>query len=593
MNMPGITYPQSVVGIAGSGATFVIRTRVSIMVEVLDAPDGVRPHGGAVTGSGEVTVRLSARSRVDRGTIRLRVTGEADGTVREVLLPVRIWGPRMSFICLAQSSNRHAGWDPRPMAQYYRRDDDELVTYDSDDEGNHAWVHARKLERIFHKWGTPITWLIDDTVAAEQASQISAWHTEFGDAVAYLPRSYFYFNKRNYNLTHGRDEIADIIRPEIDRLETAFAGADWPVYCRTMGADQWVGSPGTGLVEAARALGFSAQWGIGYDHDTCDTSMYHKGTPWDVYKPRDGNFRVPGAAGDFWLFQWTTRDLLNTSYFAPRIGSTTFSTDADDIKYNGIPRFQMDYYARLLEEYSRNLSHHDVNVFLVHQEDHDSHIHESNRVLEAFVDQVHELETFATMDEIVAWLNCRYAPEEHPYQLIEMNDPLTCHAEMKHASAAGDIPSRFAENESWAREGKANPPHVAYYGSDMLWIFEEGANVPKIFYNYAKSGDYEFVEDGEYPTEPVPEIAGLSLDVERIGNELELRLSFDSSDAVESLPVAVWHESLPGLAEGLTSGRDASGSAVPVWRTERATVVYVVGVQKGRIERVVSIASDD
>ncbi|HOM57674.1 MAG TPA: hypothetical protein PLG27_07995, partial [Candidatus Latescibacteria bacterium] len=130
---------------------------------------------------------------------------------------------------------------------------------------------------------------------------------------------------------------------------------------------------------------------------------------------------------------------MNTSYFRPTVGSTTFSTDADDIRYNGIPRFQDDYYARLLQEYRRNLSHHDVNVFLVHQEDHDSHIHGSNDVLEAFVDQVHGMETFATMDEIAAWLNRRFAPEEHPYQLIEMDDPLTCHAEMQAASLVGDI----------------------------------------------------------------------------------------------------------------------------------------------------------
>jgi hypothetical protein len=590
--MDGIRYPQSVVGILGKGASFTIRTAHKcvahncdareIEVEVVSGPTGVHPRETVTRGTGTVEIELAARNRVDAGSLKIRVTDTSSGEIEEIVLPLKIWGPRMSFICLVQSSNCHTGWDPRPMAQYYGRSEDELVTYEGDSGGNHAWVHARKLERIFHKWNTPITWLIDDTVAKEQAGQITQWHAEYGDAVSFLPRSYFYGNKRNYNLTNTPEEVVEILRPQLEGVESAFSDAGWPVYMRTMGADQWVGSPGTTLVDAAKEMGFDAQWGIGYDHDTCDTSMYHKGTPWDVYKPRDGNFRVPDNDGRFWLFQWTTRDLLNTSYFAPRIGSTTFSTDADDIKYNGIPRFQMDYYARLLAEYRANISHHDVNVFLVHQEDHDSHIHESNRVLEAFVDQVHDTETFATMDEITAWLNCRYQPEEHPYQLIEMNDPLTCHAEMKKASMAGDIPSRFAENAEWAKGGNANPRHVAYYGADMLWIIEEGENAPKIFYDYTKSDTYEFTEDGEYPTEQVPTISQVSLRTERSAGLLRLYVSFVSSDMAESVPVAMWQPELRGMGEGRSVCTDTSGTETTLWRTKNALILHVLNVVAGQ-----------
>ena len=353
--MQNVHYPQSIIGVIGKGATLVVRSTDPIRIEVLNAPEGMRPRATEATGTGNISLELTAQKRVGAGITRIRVTNTATTESEEVAIPTKVWGPRMSFICLVQSSNVHIGWDPRPMAQYYRRDDDELVMYPGDTNGNHAWVHARKLERIFHKHHTPITWLIDDAVAEEQAAQIRDWHGEYGDAVAFLPRSYFYFNKRNYNLTGSTDELIDTLRPQIRALENAFAEHGWPMYCRTMGADQWVGSPGTRFVEAADALGFEGLWGIGYDHDTCDTSMYHKGTPWDVYKPRTGNFRIPGTGGSLWLFQWTTRDILNTSYFPARVGSTTFSTDADDIKYNGIPRFQNDYYARLLEEYRRNI----------------------------------------------------------------------------------------------------------------------------------------------------------------------------------------------------------------------------------------------
>jgi len=583
--MSEVQYPQAVVGIIGRGAVVAIRSRGDVSVDVLDAPDGMRPRQPSISGSGLVEVPFAATRRIDKGRIRVRVSEVRSDRTEEVSLPVRIWGPRMSFICLVQSSNVHAGWDPRPMAQYYRRDDGDLVLYEGDEQGDHAWVHARKLERVFHKWAKPVTWLIDGTVAEEQAAQIVAWHRKYCDGVAFLPRSFFYFNKRNYNLTHTCDELAAILRPQAEAFDRAFARAEWPVYTRTMGADQWVGSVGSRFVEAAQAVGFDAIWGIGYDHLTCDTSMYHRGTPWDVYKPKAGNFRVPGANGTFWCLQWTTRDLLNTSYFPPTVGSTTFSTDADDILHNGIPRFQVDYYARLLAEYQRNLSHHDVNVFLVHQEDHDSHIHGSNAVLEAFLDQVHDRETFATMDEVVAWLNARYAPTEHPYQLIEMSDPLTCHAEMQHAAMKGDIPRRFAENRDWGRDGKPNPPHVAYYGPDVLWIFAQGAATPRVFYDYTKSECYPFKEDGEYPAEAVPTLRNVTVQQERLRDALKLTIAFNAEDEATSVPVAAWNEPMNGLREGRLAGTDDQGRECPVWRTRRALVALVRDIVPGKVER--------
>ena len=291
--------------------------------------------------------------------------------------------------------------------------------------------------------------------------------------------------------------------------------------------------------------------------------MYHMGCPWDIYKPKTSNYRVPAGEGSLWCYQWTTRDIINTSYFRPTVGSTTFSTDADDINFNGIPRFQSDYYSRMLAEYRKNLSHHDVNVFLVHQEDHDSHIHTSNRVLENFVDQVHEMDTFATLDEVTAWLNRRFAPEEHPYQVIEMNDPLTCHAQMKHLSSMGDIPKRFSENASWGTDGKPNPAHVAYYGTDYMFLIEKGALAPKILYDYTKSDEYAFAEDGEYPEERVPEITSADIHVTGNADEMKIEISFTSEGDLAALPVAYWNGRNERLPRGAPAGYRRGGKAVP------------------------------
>jgi hypothetical protein len=225
----------------------------------------------------------------------------------------------------------------------------------------------------------------------------------------------------------------------------------------------------------------------------------------------------------------------------------------------------------------------------VHQEDHDSHIHGSNDVLEAFVDQVHGMETFATMDEIAAWLNRRYEREEHPYQLIEMDDPLTCHAQMQAASAVGDIPRRFAENKSWGRNGKSNPPHVAYYGADFLWICEQPATAPKIFYNYTKSEQYPFAEDGEYPEEAAPALSHVKVRQDYSPARLSIAFSFDASAAIDALPVVFWAEPLNNVREGLLAGVDDSGRPCSVWRTRTALAVLVHGVIEGENARTVTV----
>ncbi len=592
--MNDVRYPQSAIGIMGRGIELDLRSNTELGIELLDAPDGIRPRrdrgeANAPVPGGIHRVSLTAQKRVGKAELRLKVTRLDTGEAEEVALPVKVWGPRMSFICLCQSSNQHLGWDPRPTAQYYRRHDDELVTYDEDGGGNHAWVHARKLERIFHKHGTPVTWLIDDTLADEQAGQITEWHGTYGDGVAFLPRSYFYGNKRNYNLTSTPEELIEIVTPQIEALYRAFDEVGWRFFLRAMGADQWVGSPGSVFMDAARRLGLQGMWGIGYDHETCDTSMYHMGCPWDVYKPKRDNFRVPAAEGDLWCFQWTTRDIINTSYFRPTVGSTTFSTDADDINYNAIPRFQDDYYARMLAEYRKNTSHHDVNVFLVHQEDHDSHIHGSNRVLEDFVDQVHELETFATMDEITAWLNLRYAPDEHPYQLVELNDPLTCHAEMQNLSRKGDIPKRFSENPEWGVDGKPNPPHVAYYGTDYMFLIKRGDATPKIMYDYTHADGHPFEEDGGYPEVQLPAVDNVKITRKQAGKTVTLEVEFEADGSAAALPVATWSATTGPAREGLFIGTDGEGRECPVWKTKNAIVVLVHDVAPGDMKRTVTV----
>ncbi|MBN1349391.1 hypothetical protein JXJ21_08275 [candidate division KSB1 bacterium] len=571
-------FPQKAIGLIGKEFKLTILAPEKIEIEVIGCPASITPVDVKSKGRGKICLRFRAVGlSYQPKLIKFKVTELASGQVHIIDVMSRVFGTKEFFVCLVQSSNIHYGWNPEPTEQYFRTDDSELVLYKDEQMGNDAFIHALTLEKIFHKYGAPITWLIDDIVAHKAAISLKQWHWKYGDDYGLLPRSYFYHNCRNYNIDLSAEQTTEIIQVLRDHCQEIFREVGYPFYTRTMGVDQWVGSVGTNFLAAARNLGLEAVWGIGYDHRSCDTSMFHRGAPWDAYKPHQGNFRVPGGKIDQWLFQWTTRDILNTSYFSPN-GATIFSTDADDICANAIPKYQDDYYARLLHEYKKNLAHNEFGVFLVHQEDHDSHIQQSNTVLEHFIDQTFDNNLFTTIEETVAWLNLKYSPEEHPYQVLEIDDALTCHARLKLASQNGNSSPLFAAHPEWGHE--PNPKHVAYYGTDAMWIARFPQRIPIIYYDYQHSPEYEFRENGEYPSESLPEMRILEEKWRTIQKKRKLFLKIESSGNAKNLPLLFW-KPRKAFPHGKFMVEEAASGPATAFGLKNALVINLNRVEKG------------
>lgn len=572
-------FPQKLIGLIGKDTTLTIRSNRKLEVELVGCPHNLTPLTNYVQGEGKIHLAFHTKglSYLPQA-IKLKVTDLETEEKRLVDVPSRAFGEKEFFVCLVQSSNIHYGWNPEPTEQYFRKSDDELVLFNDDSIGKDAFVHALKLERIFHKHHTPITWLLDDTVAFKAVDQLKKWHWQYGDDYGILPRSYFYHNARNYNTEISFEQTTEILSVLRDAILDIFSEANFPYYTRVLGVDQWVGSIGTNFVKAARQLELEGIWGMGYDHLSCDTSMFHRGSPWDAYRPNPENFRVPGFGHPVWLLQWTTRDLLNTSYFTPN-GATTFSTDADDIRSNRIHRYQDDYYARLLYEYKKNMAQNDFFVYLVHQEDHDSHIKESNQILENFVDQVHADNLFATLDEVVSWLNLKYQPEEHPWQLIEMEDPLTCHAEMKRESQAGNIQPQFGNHVQWG-DG-SNPTHIGYYGADAMWITRKPDVIPFIYYDYPSALEKSFSETGELPLVSLPQLRTTQEFWQKGKNNDKLFISFQSDRNFKNLPWILWN-SPRNIPQGQFSIKEEKQGETSAYQTGSSLVIILKKVRKGK-----------
>lgn len=570
-------FPQKLIGLIGKETTLTVRSHHKLEIELVGCPKNLIPRANRVQGQGKISLTFFTDGLAYRPQmIKLKVTNLETQEKRLVDVPSRAFGEKEFFVCLVQSSNIHYGWNPEPTEQYFRKSDDELVLFKDNSLGKDAFIHTQKLEPIFHKYHTPVTWLIDDTVALKAVELLKKWHWQYSDDYGLLPRSYFYQNARNYNTEISAAQTAEIINVLRDAIFDIFSEANFPYYTRVMGVDQWVGSIGTNFVKAARQLEFEGLWGIGYDHLSCDSSMFHRGAPWDAYRPNPENFRIPGVGHPLWLLQWTTRDLLNTSYFTPN-GATTFSTDADDIRSNRIHLYQQDYYARLLYEYKKNMAQNDFFVFLVHQEDHDSHIAESNQILENFLDQVHPDNLFATLDEVVSWLNLKYKPEEHPWQLIEMEDPLTCHADLIREATAGTIQPQFAHHVLWGNG--ANPTHLAYYGAEAMWIARKPDVIPFIYYNYQTATHGRFSETGEVPLSSVPRI-GMTQEFWQKGQSRDLYLSFESDSAFENLPWILWNSPL-NIPQGQLLVSEKNQGKTRALQSGTALVIILKNISQG------------
>ena len=256
-----IKVPQKVVGVVGRESSVVVKGAANVeLVKIDDCAEFL----GAERSSDGVVLRFVGKEK-GRGS----VTIEAGG--RTYAVPVAVFGEREFFVAMVISSNSHLGLDPENNIRGVEHPSLHNVT------GHGFFKTCRTLEPIYHGHGVPITWLIDGVVAEDAREKLDEFHEQYGDDYGLMPSSYFHHNSQNYNIEKSQDEVDGILKQALDTLESHFDR-----YTTVMGVDQWIGSVGSRFVRSAEYLGLRGVWGLGYDHYTCDTSMFHRGRPWDM-----------------------------------------------------------------------------------------------------------------------------------------------------------------------------------------------------------------------------------------------------------------------------------------------------------------------
>lgn len=526
---------------------------------VTNCPEDIELEGPPVQEEQGWLLTMRAKRR---RTAYLSLTVEIilDGETRSQNIPTRIFGVKEQFLCMVTTSNFHWGYNPSKVKEIERTGEPRLHNVYGDPVmcHGHAFESSVYMAEGCHRHEAPMTWLIDADVAQAGAKLLSGWHQMHGDDVGVLPSSYFHHNPVNYNVDFTIEDTARMLRHHREAIKEAMSHQDWLMHPQVLGVDQWVGGIGSNFLQAAKELGFGAFWGICFDHETCDSSMYHEGAPWDAYRLRGDNFRYPTADSDaLWAFAWTSRDLVNSFLEYPG-ASVYYSTDPDDIRVAGIMGNQDDYWTRIHEGFVRN-AHNDFTCFVIHNEDHDAHRETSQSYIGQYLSRLPEGTVAATLEEVRQWLELRYPQGRHPSQLLELADPLTCHDAVAAKRHKGNPPAH------WGKADGHNPGVLCYYGVDARWMAREGERTPAQYIDYEATGG--FAETGTSPKKPIPVLSDWQ-ETRKITPEGEtLAVSFTADLEFGRLPLIWWDR--PELA----------GDA----RTAR-TVIRYADVVKGRNE---------
>nr|MDO8112790.1 hypothetical protein [Candidatus Sigynarchaeota archaeon] len=566
----GVLFPQTIVAIAGMESRVRLVNAGIVKIDIKSCPDCIEPLHMFADGNDLILTLLGKSYHPDADSMIFTI-GKGE-SARDINVPVRTFTDKEFFVVFCLEANFHHGWDPSWLPQFYPEKvngrpgtvvwknagkvgpdlfgSSYKYLYD-DSEARQYGIQFTPLERILHEKHVPITWMIDKPVAEKMAPMIVKWHEKFGDTYALFPTSYFYDNIVNFNINKTVIDAKNLLQETSDGVIKAFMQSNYPMYANVAGIDPWIGAIGTNFVKAAIDLGLKGLWGMGWDQELNDTSVFHRGAPWDAYKPSKLQFRIPARENErfeLFLFQWTLRDLVNALHLSPQ-GSTIFTTDLEDLRASGIMKqVNPHYFMELFFNYFKNMKYNDYFVFLIHQEDHSAHFEEGNQFLKKFLAMLAEENppgvVFATLDEVAQWLAIKYPDNSVPSQVLDLDDPLEpsvrkivkekCMANIRQVYD----PSDDSELQRILKEHfppAKLPAHLCFFNRSMLFLGYKPHHLPMQMWDYRTREEWGVPEDGQYPMTVLPKITIVE---ENTANGYKLRLI--STRYFSSLPWIVW-----------------------------------------------------
>ena len=318
----------------------------------------------------------------------------------------------------------------------------------------------RRLAKIAHKHGIPVTWFMDAGSGKAMQMQINDWHDKYGDEVGVVW-------EKSQAVPSARDGLS-----ERKALRKLFPWSEVTVAASGQRSDK--------LLAELNKEGIKGLWGSCWEQLEID-GMTDRGAPWGFFYCADDCFKIPSRKpGGVISVEWTARDLCKSIHSA---APTVYSTDPDDVGRTGLcTGDDIDYWKGMFDNYLRNTANNPFVFLSQHQESHEmeygnacraytpKEIDRSEKMLDNFWGYVKSLG-----DRV----QCYTIPEA--LKIYRLHSNITTPSVMLW----DDVPCR--KPPFWYAKGWATgpwPKTLLYYDMDCQMVFIENQFQPTLLRNY-------------------------------------------------------------------------------------------------------------
>ncbi len=339
-----------------------------------------------------------------------------------------------------------------------------FTSYASRVENNETCLTGmRLLADTLHPFGVKITWLVSAASARLAATELTEWHTNFGDDIAVqIP-----------GRVESLDETARLLKQEIEGIQQALPWSN-PVIA---GGDHRHPEIGSML----ESIGIEGLWGFCWEQIEAD-DITDRGCPWGFYYIDPAERLRPARGRGVIGMEWTARDLLKSFHSGD---PTAYSTDPNDVGRTSLCSWEhIDYWKGMADNYIRNTRYNEVVLLQQHQEAHEMErtqyctcytkedILESAVMLREFVRHIQPHAEMMTLPEAARFYREQFDHTPSSYMLWD------------------DVPTPPANRDyNWSLPEGPWPRTFLYYDRGAQMMFIQGKVEPVCIRNYSKQWD--------------------------------------------------------------------------------------------------------
>ncbi len=337
---------------------------------------------------------------------------------------------------------------------------------------------------LAHRYGIPVTWIVNGGSVPVLQERIQAWHEQYGDDV--ILQTPFFIEDAGAS----KEKFKQALERDWRIVQEAFPWAKTKVAAR--------GKIYNELIEALEELDFRGMWGYCWEQVWWD-GITHKGIPWGSWYVDPARYKVPHPGkGKIVACEWTARDLHATYHSGSPV---IYSTDPNDVLRAGLCSGRdIAYWKNLFRDYLANTAHNDQVFFLQQQEAHEmeyserfavfpsSHVEACAGMLELFFAHITQYPiTLTTLPKAVEMYHAKNEATAPAYMLTrdtEVRPAVNEYTMTLGGTGAGPWPDAFL-----------------FYDRECQMAFVKGETAPRMLRNYVGKASMH----GEFE-EPVPQV---------------------------------------------------------------------------------------